>query len=83
MIIHSQGELLAPQILKFIGILQLIKYRSGVNSYNEDIIGVRSNIILASLAPPNPDIWVKTGWLKTHLPQGMQYVCVPHVPGGR
>ena len=69
--------------LNCIGLFQLLEDRSGVNSYNEDIIGVRSNIILASLAPPNPDIWVKTGWLKTHLPQGMQYVCVPHVPGGR
>ena len=59
------------KILNCIGLLKLVKDRSGVNIYNEDVIGMRTNIIVASLAPPNPDIWVKMSWLKIYLPQGM------------
>ena len=45
--------------LNSIRILQLVKDRSGVNSYGEDIIGVGSDIIVASLAPSNLDVRVK------------------------
>ena len=45
-------EFRRAESLDFIGLLQLVEHRSGVNSYDEGIIGVRSDIILASLAPP-------------------------------
>ena len=45
-----------PKSLNFILHLQLVKDRSGVNDYDEDIIGMRPDVILASLAPPNPYI---------------------------
>ena len=40
---------------------------------------MRTNIIVASLASPNPDIRVKMSWLKTNLPQGMILVCMPPI----
>ena len=52
-----------------ISLLQIFEDRSGVNSYNKDIIGVPSDIIVASLMPPNPDIWVKMSWNKNHFPK--------------
>ena len=61
-----------PKSLNFILHLQLVKDRSGVNDYDEDIIGMRPDVILASLAPPNPYIQDKKSWLKSHCLQGMQ-----------
>ena len=48
------SEELVPFVFNCIGLLQLVEYRSGVNRYDKDIIGVRSDIIVSSLAPPNP-----------------------------
>ena len=72
LIVTAKMEFRRGKSLNYIGLLQLLEDRSGVNSYDEDIIGVRSDTIVASLAPPNPDIRVKAGWIKTHFPQGMQ-----------
>ena len=71
------------KILNCIGLIQLVKDRSGVNRYDEEIIGMSSDIVIAFLTPPTPDIRVKMSWLKTNFPQGMRYVCVSPVPGGR
>ena len=64
-------DLHLTESLNCIGLIQLVEDRSEVNRYDKDIIGVRSDIIIASSAPPNPDIPVKTGWLKTYFPLGM------------
>ena len=68
-IVTAKMDFLRAESLNCISLLEDI---SGVNSDAEYIISVRSDIIAASLAPPNPDIWVKTGWLQNHFPQGMQ-----------
>ena len=40
--------------LNRISLLELVEDRSGVYGYDEDVIGMRPNAILASLAPLNP-----------------------------
>ena len=57
--------------LNFICLLQIVKDRSGVNSYDEFIVIMRPDEIVTSLVTPNPDIWVNTSWLKNRYPQGM------------
>ena len=62
---------LRAKILNCISLLQFVKYRSGVDGYDEDIIGMRPNLIVASLLPPNPDIKIRTSWINNHCPQDM------------
>ena len=71
-IVTANMDFQRSERLNCIGLLKLVKDRGGVSSYNEYIIGMRPDIIVASLAPPNPDIRFKMSWLKTHFPQGMR-----------
>ena len=64
--LNGGSEELVLNFFYCIGLLQLVEDRSGVKIYDEDIIGVRYDIIVASLAPHNPDIRVKKSWIKTH-----------------
>ena len=70
--LNGVSEEVVMVFFNFIGILQLFGDVSGVNSYGKDTIGVRSGIIVASLASPNTDIGVKMSWIRTRFPQGMR-----------
>ena len=66
-----------------ISLLQFLKHPCRVFGYHQDIISVSPYVVVATIAPPNPDIRVKSGWFKLHVPQGLQQVCMPPIPAGR